>query len=472
MSITSRITVALLLVFGLGVWWLVQQQKEDIHRFYRESTEEPLVDIAVLLSKEAAIDYPDIGRLGAIFNEAQLHRIDAQIYGLKKTTVDLRIYIVNRNGFVVLDSDGSRDVGKNYSLWNDVIDAMHGRIGSRTSQDDPAYPRESVLYVSSPIQKNGEILGSLTVAKPTHNSNQLIESARSTLQRYGAIMFCVIALVATLLMFYIARPLRKLTRYAEAIRDGKTENFPSLPQGEIFRLGTAFKEMQETLEGKKYIEQYVQTLTHEMKNPLTAIQGALEIIGEDITEEDRVRFIGTISRESERIKKLLNDLLTLSTIQNRKDRDLDQEFLFASILDEVLYDLNSLIQHKDIRIIKNIQENPKSRGEPFWIHRALSNIIQNAIEFSPPQGSVTIDLKIEGNFLVIAVSDQGSGIPDWAKDKIFERFFSLPRPHTKQKSTGLGLILASEITKMHQGFIAAENNEDGGARFTLSFSIA
>jgi two-component system sensor histidine kinase CreC len=108
------------------------------------------------------------------------------------------------------------------------------------------------------------------------------------------------------------------------------------------------------------------------------------------------------------------------------------------------------------------------RGDPFLLHQAVSNLIQNAIDFSPAGSPIEIAATADGDRLDVVVRDHGPGIPDYAKEKVFDKFFSLQRPDTGKKSTGLGLNFVKEVALLHHGEIRLENLPDGGLWARLS----
>jgi two-component system sensor histidine kinase CreC len=103
------------------------------------------------------------------------------------------------------------------------------------------------------------------------------------------------------------------------------------------------------------------------------------------------------------------------------------------------------------------------RGERFLLSQAIGNLLQNAIEFSPSGGVVSVELQYEAAAILVSVVDRGPGIPAFAMEKVFERFYSLPRPDTGRKSSGLGLSIVREIARLHGGEITLSNHAGGGA---------
>jgi two-component system sensor histidine kinase CreC len=110
-------------------------------------------------------------------------------------------------------------------------------------------------------------------------------------------------------------------------------------------------------------------------------------------------------------------------------------------------------------------------GDAFLLQRAVANLVDNALDFSPPGGTVRIDVVAHARSCDVVVRDSGPGIPEYAESKVFEKFYSLPRPATAKKSTGLGLSFVKEIAELHRGRVTLKNGLDGGAVAALSLPL-
>jgi two-component system sensor histidine kinase CreC len=113
-------------------------------------------------------------------------------------------------------------------------------------------------------------------------------------------------------------------------------------------------------------------------------------------------------------------------------------------------------------------EDPVIEGDALLLHRAVANLVDNALDFSPPGGVVRLSVASKARSVDIVVRDSGPGIPQYAEHKVFEKFYSLPRPSTRKKSTGLGLAFVREIAELHRGRVSLVNGPDGGAVATVS----
>ena len=472
MKIRIRIFLAILVTVGIGFTLLVKWYSDDLKPQFRASTEEPLVDTAWLLATMASTHVQN-GVIDPAFFRTALGATPkkitpAAIYDFRKTSMDLRIYVTDATGRVIFDSAG-RDEGADYASWNDVVLTLQGKYGTRTTSD-PAIPQDaSIMYVAAPIKSGAEIVGVISVGKPTRNVNLFVEKARQKLILGGIITFTAVFLTTLVASARITRPIERLTLYAREVGLGRRQPLPRLGGGEIGELGKSFEEMRLALEGKQYVENYVQTLTHEMKSPIAAIQGAAELLQEEMPAERREQFLANIATEANRMQHLIERLLLLSSIEARQSLREIKEIDLSELTSKVAASLAPACMAKGISIGIEGDRHVTVRGEHFLIEQAVMNLLQNALDFSPT-GSIirtTID-RGEQRFRLI-VEDQGPGIPDYALPRVFERFYSLNRPDTGKKSSGLGLSLVQEAMSLHGGNALLENLANGGTRATLLF---
>ncbi|SPF44481.1 Sensor protein CreC (fragment) [Syntrophobacter sp. SbD1] len=225
--------------------------------------------------------------------------------------------------------------------------------------------------------------------------------------------------------------------------------------------------MREALEGRKYVERYVQTLTHEIKSPLSAIRGSAELLEEEMSSEVRARFLANIRTEANRIQDLVDRMLKLTELENKRSLERVESISFSTLIRTVLEEKYLLLSQKGLKVEFPNRDDLMVKGDSFLLRQAVSNLIQNAIDFSPIQAQINITVRADGKMLNFILDDEGPGVPEYAKIKVFDKFFSLQRPDTGKKSTGLGLNLVKEVAHLHQGEIILENRAEKGMRAIL-----
>jgi two-component system sensor histidine kinase CreC len=437
-----------------------------------ESMEAVLVDtanvLASLVERTSRDSEPDPSGLAATMNAAVIRRFSANLFHVIKNRVELRVLLTDSRGRVLYDSDG-KDLGKDYSRWNDIFLALKGTYGARSSKSDPA--AGSIKYVSAPVHHGDQIIGAVTVAKPASSMQEFIGFARLKVIEVALEFALLAALAGMLVSFWITRPIARLTSYVNDVRQGKRLPMPVLQGREMRELGDAFRSMREALEGKKYIERYTQTLTHELKSPLSAIRGAAEILTENPPESQRKLFLANITTEAARITSFIDRMLLLSSLENLTKLETATPCDLKKLALEVTESFRPQLVSKTIRLESRLEE-ATVLGDAFLIRQALSNLLQNAVEFSPPGGVIRQVLEVRGGLAIVTVEDNGPGIPDYARERIFERFYSLPRPGTGKKSSGLGLSFVREVATLHSGEAHIENLQGTGAKATFSLPVA
>ena len=474
MRLGAALFVAYFLIFIVCISYPIAHIAGNMRTRYLEGAEEPLVDQANILAEIVGHEMEtgdfDPQSFFRVFQDVYARTLSARIYELEKRRVDVRVYITDAEGKVVFDSERRDIVGEDYRDWRDVRLTLEGTYGARTTQDDPNEPATSVLYVGAPIRAGGRIAGVLTVAEPTSSINAFLESAKPDLFRIGILWGLVALILSSIVSLWVSGQIGRLISYANATREGRRVELPRLAPTELRQMGEAFDRMRESLEGKKYVEHYVQTLTHEIKSPVSAILGAAEILEEEMPPESRSRFLSNIRNEAGRIQDLVERMLKLSELESRKALETMEDVHLSRLVREALESVQHATTRKRLRVDLDLTDDLVLRGDPFLLRQAVSNLLQNAVDFSPPSGRIFIRASADRAMASLVIEDEGPGIPEYAKQKVFEKFFSLKRPDTGKKSTGLGLNFVQEVASLHEGEIALENLGKG-LRVSLAIPI-
>ncbi|MFZ6673251.1 two-component system sensor histidine kinase CreC [Undibacterium sp. Xuan67W] len=472
MKIGLRILLGYFLVVGLAAWFVLNVFVEEVKPGVRATLEDTLVDTAQLLAQLVAEDVKAgdlqhaalIGRL-----QNYVHRsVDVKISGVQKAILDYRIYITDIHGIVVFDSE-NKDVGKDYSRWNDVYLTLQGKYGARSTRSDPLDDSSTVMHVAAPILDGGQIIGALTVAKPISTITPFIErSQRKILRRSGWLLLGSL-LIGLGFSFWLSHSLRQLQRYASSVEKDEKVTLPKLGNNEIGTLGRALESMRHKLEGKQYVEQLMHTLAHELKSPIAAIQGSAELLTEDMSVADRQHFLSNIIEQNQRQKQLIDKLLALIKIEKQQVLDSIVTIDLNQLLEQVKADAISRLTEKSLQLKLGLSEPAiQVQGDLLLLRQAVGNLIDNAIAFSPAGSMIVLMVSRQNRTGQITVLDHGAGIPGYAIERIFDRFYSLERPDAA-KSTGLGLPFVREVALLHGGSVTVSNRDDGGvcAMFSL-----
>ena len=414
----------------------------------------------------------DLAMIRRAWASAHTRPFAARIYDFTKVTLDMNALVTDRRGVVLFDSAGGTAEGRDYSRQLDVALTLSGNYGARSTHADPHDDDSSVMFVAAPVRRGGEIVGVVSVSKPQRSLFAFRDATKLRIRSIGLIFLAAVTAGAYLVITLFSRPIRRLTDYARAIARGERAVPPRGGSPEAATLGRAFEDMRDALENRAYVENYVQTVTHEMKSPVAAIRGAAELLREEMPVERREKFLANIQAEARRLQNIIDRLLALSALESRKTLEHPERLSVAELAKGVCAQLQPTAEARGQQIEFASDAQPEVNGEAFLLESALSNLLQNAIEFSPEGGTITVRLKMGAQCVGIIVEDDGPGIPDYAMPRVFERFYSLQRPGNGRKSSGLGLCFVREAAALHGGSIAIENRADrSGTRATLRLPL-
>lgn len=476
MTKRNRIFIGILLIYAVGIAFMLYRLLAELDPRYRESAEESLVEtshlLASLVEQDVRAGAIDTDRLEPLFKSLYARQFLSQIYSVTKTRVELRAYVTDRSGRLLFDSLG-QPPGADFSQWRDVSYTLRGDYGARTTPDVENDPRSSVMYVGAPIRWNNEIIGVATVGKPVTSFGQFVSAAREKTLYVGLVSVLAVLLLAVIVSVWLVRPFGLIADYVRYVRAQRSLNLPRLGRRALGVIGAAYDEMRDALAGRNYVADYVQTLTHEVKSPLSAIRGAAELLQEQgMPQAERQRFLANITREAGRIQEMVDRMMELTALETRRSLDNVVPVALKPLLEELAGAAQGAAAVRGVRLKVDAPEDAAVEGDAFLLRRAVSNLLDNAIDFSPEGGEVAVSLYGSARVVRIQVQDQGPGIPEYAQDKVFEKFYSLARPHSRKKSTGLGLAFVKEIASLHHGRIELANAAAGGALATLSLPRA
>ena len=479
MRLSLRLLLGFFLLVAVAAWFVLNIFLQEVKSGVRRATEGTLIDTAQLLAQLTAADLANQPLTRDSLAHSALARalitlnqrpIGARIDGIQKDRVDYRLYVTDRHGIVLFDSTG-RDLGADYSRWNDVYLTLQGRYGARSSRDIPGDPDSSVMYVAAPLLDNGRIRGVLTVGKPNRTMDPVIARSENKIQLAAFLLLGIALLAGGGMVWWLNRSLRRLENYAAAVSRGEPVALPRLNSPELTRLGQALESMRRKLEGKAYVEQYVHSLTHELKSPLSALRGAAELLQESPPEPVAQRFLLSIREQAERMQRLIDKMLELASLESRPPLTLTPQPLATLVQAQV-----ALAQPAAARRQQQIRCQLAAAtvaADALLLGQAIASLLDNALDFAPDQGVIQIIGQQQDGGYLLTLIDDGPGIPDYALPRLFERFYSLPRPQ-HGKSSGLGLSFVREVVERHQGSIAIDNRSDGhsGACVRLWLPVA
>lgn len=218
-------------------------------------------------------------------------------------------------------------------------------------------------------------------------------------------------------------------------------------------------------------QNFMMAITHELKTPIAVAQLNLETLQKRKLDEDRrQKLISNTLQEANRLNTLCNNILFASQLDAGAYQPTREEVNFTDLVEGCVDDCRNRFPHR--AVVEQVEEGIYITGEPLLLQMLVNNLLDNAIKYSPKDAPVTIALSEASQKVRLVVSDEGYGVPDEEKKKIFEKFYRSGNENTrKAKGTGLGLYLCMKIVQGHNGYISVTDNYPSGSSFAALFPV-
>lgn len=264
-------------------------------------------------------------------------------------------------------------------------------------------------------------------------------------------------------------------RRTAILNEEKRQTFAYLGEGSTFLflilLGAIFvyREVRRQIRFQQQQQNFMMAVTHELKTPIAVTKLNLETLRKYRLDEDKQqRVIQATIQETNRLDSLANNILVASQLEGGDYARTKEVMDFSDLAEQSIRDYRHRFPEREWTT--RIQPGCTITGDPFLLHLLVSNLLDNALKYSPKEGAVTLTLTKEGAHTFLTVKDDGPGIPDDEKKKIFGKFYRSGQETTRQtKGTGLGLYLCRKIAADHKATIKVADNSPTGSIFTVTF---
>jgi signal transduction histidine kinase len=483
MSLRLRlmVTFVAIILLVVAVMWIYQARL--LESYFRGAVTNQLIQQGARLQSQ----------IEAIGVPASNTAVSRQLAALAATIAQSRALVTDEKGVVLLDS------GEGKSLVGEIIvQQLIGRTlknGRIETFDFPEAGADS-LALSIPWITAGRITGSLVLVRPLRSAAR--EAANETggvALKAALLASAVAAVVAYFLSTTITDPLRKMAQAARSVSKGNfNEKVPVRSGDELGDLAEAMNSMSGEIAGlidnltneKEKLRDLMDERTnmlsdisHDLRTPVTSIRGFVEALRDGIIkdEAERTRTLNIIHDESGRLSRLVDDLFYLARLESGEIPVEMTEVDLSAIVRSSVATAQPLAMEKDVSVSLTMDEasaraGVRVMGSSDRLTRAILNVLDNAMKYSPRGGQVKVSLKVEGGGAVIAVSDEGPGIAEEDIPHVFERFYRADKSRSRAKSgAGLGLSIARFIIEQHLGSIWVESVLGQGATFLMSVPL-
>ncbi|MBE0405453.1 two-component system sensor histidine kinase CreC [Psychrobacter sp. AOP22-C1-22] len=525
LSIFFRIWLAVALVLIICGMVVFTQLFGYIKPTAQQVMEDTLLDTSKLLA--ASLQMPLSS--GQLYDGVYQVRLDAAFIGMpavgktqdpeykNKSYSSFRIYVTDDTGLVIYDSlpEPDNDEGRDYSRWNDVYLTLKGQYGARSTTRDYNQRDGTIMYVAQPIKdETGHLIGVVSVGKPIASVLPYLDNTRNRMLITALFMSIAALILAGLVAWWLKQSISLVTQYTSALAEDTKKPYFYLGH-ELNSLTDTIESMKHRLENRAYVTDYVHTLTHELKSPLTAIRASSELLEDDgLDEEDQQMLIQSIGEQSIKMQQLIDRLLLLAKVEQPTFKLNRQLTPLLPLLRTLAKDNAAKLQQQHLPAIdiyldeKQVTEttllspdilaNTSVFADQFWLVQVLQNVLDNAIHFADSKvviylHSITQHSSAQNSTarnVTIDIFNDGKLLPNYAVDKAFDRYFSLshqsqpaynPSNHlseyssnedsaqgvkqappsmassTLKKGSGLGLTLVKQVIEHHGGQVTINN---------------
>ena len=345
------------------------------------------------------------------------------------------------------------------------IDSLQHTVDTQLGDGSNATSAE--IYIGIPDDAWDDFVSDFSVQvynnKANYKKNSLLFSA-------------LMALAGGVATYFISgRALKPLCEFSDKIEEVQAQNLSDSrieesSVAELNRLSVSYNRMLARLsEAFKMQRQFTANAAHEFRTPLAVMQLQLDLYNStehptnDACAQQTIRMM---TEQNERLSKMVKTLLDMSELQTVAR---DDEIALDALVEEVLADLEPLAQEKAIHLTAQCDAVTMT-GSDILLYRLVYNLVENAIKYNTPGGTVTVGAAQQDKHIRLTVADTGTGIPEELKERVFEPFFRLDKSRSRALGgVGLGLALVREIVSVHGGSISVKDNPDGGTTFEVIF---
>lgn len=433
-------------------------------------------DIAVNLTHEIT---------QTVSGEIDGHFVEQLFRTMSIVNPDVQLYLLNPTGKIVTSSIADAPLLRDRVTVESLQQFLEPDRQFPLFAEDPLAEDAVVTFSVAEIKRSDEVMGFLYVTLNADGDDQT-GSPRKLISTIGISALLGSLLVSLLAGLYIFRRitsrLQVLSSEIEGFRKSGFRNTTSYKElsndtsdDEISRLGASYDEMANRIVDQIHLleaqdknrRSFIANISHDLRTPLTATQGYLEMVlhkNDQLNAEQREQYLGIALKHSNRLKALIRDLFELAKLEDRTESLEMETVCLTEVIGDVQQGCIPQAQAKNITLdCKGVDKVVCVKGDLALIDRAVSNLLVNAIQYTPENGKVTVTLHADAltNRVQLLVEDTGPGIAPEELNKIFKRFHRADNEHNESGNAGLGLAITQRIVELHGDTLLVENTGCG-----------
>jgi len=401
-----------------------------------------------------------------------------------------RMTLISDGGTVLADSEKDISTMESHKDRPEIIESKAKGVGTSIRYSNTL--KKNMLYVAIPFVGSNGKKATIRTSIPLIT---LTETMKPVVTKFVIASFFAVLIAAffsLIISLIISRPIGRIQTVVDDFSDGKfdrkletssTYEFAKLAEDMNVmavelnnRIHTITMQRNELAKLENIRKEFVANVSHELRTPITSIKGYIETLKDGALEdkENAVKFLGIISRQTDRLNSIIEDLLCLSRIEKENgSRGVEVETVpIDAVLQAAITTCSSSAQKMNIEIKTECDPQLKAKINARLIEQAVVNLLDNSIKYSESQTGVVVGAEIQGESLVIKVKDFGKGIAKEHHERIFERFYRIDKARSRNLGgTGLGLAIVKHIAQSHGGTATLESEPGKGTTFSVIISV-
>jgi len=471
----SAVFLALLLI--VGVVQILISVNSSLN-FVRESDQQLNRNLAQDLANEFKAFLKD---------SLDTEGIEHTIHHLMVMNPRVEIYLLDEVGQILaFFADPKKKVKLDFVGLRPVREFLSGEGTLPILGDDPRHHGRKKPFSASTLKIGSDIDGFLYVilgGEKYDSTTAMIKDSyiiRTTAINLG-LVFISTGVIGLILFAFLTKRFRKMTVAVKKFEEGEFEKRIDIKSNdEIGQLANAFNQMADTIvanmEDLKKTDhlrrELIANVSHDLRGPLASMQGYLETIlmkDSTLSTNDRKKYLQIIYDNSTMLSKLVSELFELSKLDAKQVQPKPEAFSMAELTQDVVMKFKPEAESRKVDLQASLPKDLLMvEADIGMIERALSNFIDNALQYTPEKGTVKVDLSKQNKKVHVVVSDTGVGIPEEKIPLVFERFFRVEKSRSRSSGgTGLGLAIAKRILELHKSTISVESVEQEGTAFSF-----
>ena len=417
------------------------------------------------MQNQAAVIASTVSTLGELTRDGV-----TQVMEMLDESSMTRVLVTDPDGLILYDTETVSSV-RRYAMLQEVSRALGGKDVFTSSYHDGAFRSTA----AAPVQYRNTTIGSVYLYEYDSEQGSIIVGLRQNLFRISALLLALAVLLSLLLSRTMTRRISRMIVGIGKWADGAySTRLQVSGQDELAELATAFNDLTERLEKTDEVrKRFVSDASHELKTPLASIKLLTDSINQnaDMDEETIRDFVSDIGMEADRLTRITEKLLALTRMDNgsfapRVAVDVKR------VAEDALHMLAPLADERQIDLHTALEKNCIVRSSADELYQVLFNLVENAVKYNKPGGTIWVDLRRENENAILTVADSGIGIPEEDKAKIFDRFYRVDKARSREAGgTGLGLSIVRDTVVSNGGTIAVSDRPDGGTVFTVQLPL-